>query len=125
MPDVEGVLEHYGKKGMKWGVRKSTHPASEDAAKVHEIKTQAKKQGKHTLTNEQLRTANQRLELESKFKKGTVRPKPALIKAGETAVISMLVAGGINQIKNTPRYARNVKQVMDVIDWEHFLTKAA
>lgn len=126
MPDVEGVLAHYGKKGMKWGVRKtSRHPASEESSRVSAIKTQAKKQGKHTLTNKQLEEANKRIDLESKFKKGTTKPKSALRKAGETAVITMIATSGAKLLKDTPKHAKNVKQILDVVDWDYVLTKAA
>lgn len=89
---VENILKHYGKKGMKWGVRKDNpmvpagtvrvsvtdkgklkpsggkgfNPAEEAVKKVA-LQQVAKKSGLHTLTNEQLQAAVNRMNLEQQF----------------------------------------------------------
>jgi hypothetical protein len=84
----EKFLEHFGVKGMRWGVRKADpiksrsghtiirgkakvnveggggHPAHPDAIKVAEAKTKLKKSGAAALSNEELRTVANRLQLE-------------------------------------------------------------
>lgn len=84
----EKFLEHFGVKGMRWGVRKAEpiksksghtiirgkakvnveggggHPAHPDAIKVAEAKTKLKKSGAAALSNEELRTVANRLQLE-------------------------------------------------------------
>jgi 2'-5' RNA ligase len=69
--DLDAVLEHYGVKGMKWGVRKKSRqvePDSEDAARVGAIKTRVKSQ-KTTkiLSNKELQDALNRMRLEQEF----------------------------------------------------------
>lgn len=78
--DLDKVLAHYGKKGMKWGVRKDnpelrvgrrqTEPHSEDASRVGTIKTRAKTQKTtKVLSNAELRDAIDRMRLEQDFSK--------------------------------------------------------
>jgi 2'-5' RNA ligase len=73
-------LVQYGKKGMKWGVRKSdplnprspkqTEPNSGDAQRVIELKTRVKTQKTtRPLTNTELRAAIDRMRLEQDFSK--------------------------------------------------------
>jgi 2'-5' RNA ligase len=70
--DVEDVLEHYGVKGMKWGVRKSrqTEPNSADADRVGALKTRVSTQKTtKVLSNQELRDALDRMRLEQEFSK--------------------------------------------------------
>jgi hypothetical protein len=90
---LEVGVEHYGVKGMRWGVRKEApeavsakamsvvpqgkrrrtkieveggenHPAHEDAIKVAEAKTKLKKSGPAALSNRELQEVATRLNLE-------------------------------------------------------------
>lgn len=62
------ALKHFGVKGMQWGVRKGVKaPASPDSAKANLLKTQAKKQGTHTLSNKELQDLVTRLNLEQQY----------------------------------------------------------
>lgn len=63
---MENELKHYGVLGMKWGVRKA-RPSSADAQKVQTIR----KKKVHEMSNQELREANNRLELENKYKNFT------------------------------------------------------
>jgi 2'-5' RNA ligase len=88
------VLEHYGVKGMRWGMRRSApsavapkatskvpagnrrktkvkveggqnHPAHEDAIKVEQAKAKLKKSGPKALSNQELRDVANRVQLEN------------------------------------------------------------
>lgn len=88
--DIEEYLEHFGVKGMKWGVRKraaSNVRSSSDARKT------AKAKGKpiHALTNKQLRDATERLNLEQNFKK----VNPGKVETGKKAALEVLATVGI------------------------------
>lgn len=74
---VNDILEHHGIKGMHWGIRRSKKelarhvPSSEDFKRAKELS----KRPTHSLTNEELRTLNQRQQLETQHRKlnpGTV-----------------------------------------------------
>lgn len=68
--DLDDFLEHFGVKGMRWGSRKSrpTGEPSEDAARTGEILEKVKKaRGTHTLTNDELKKLNERLNLEQNY----------------------------------------------------------
>lgn len=66
MTGTDDFLEHYGVKGMRWGVkRKSTHKESFDSKQVK------KHRGKpaHALTNKQIKELNTRMKLEQEYRK--------------------------------------------------------
>jgi hypothetical protein len=68
-------LEHFGIKGMKWGIRRNgghpgraRGPSSEDHLAVTEIKSKIKAgHGIHALTNDELRKVTERLNLEANY----------------------------------------------------------
>ena len=65
---VTNIVEHTGKKGMKWGVRRgSKEPmkTSSEHKKVSELKRKKTPQ----LTNKQIKTANERMNLEQNFRR--------------------------------------------------------
>lgn len=88
---VDDILKHYGAKGMRWGVRKNSagpqavtvkdkrkklktsgghgQPAHDDAVKAHTVGQIGKKSGTKSLSNAQLKTYNERLNLEQNFKR--------------------------------------------------------
>ena len=66
--DVDDFLEHFGIKGMKWGVRKEKAPAAEDASRASTLHTQVKKSGTASLSNKDLQTLVTRMNLESQYK---------------------------------------------------------
>ena len=85
-------LQHYGKKGMKWGSRsaKSSKPTSSDYKKAKELRTRKASQ----LTNKQLKDVNARINLEQNFHK----LNPSTIKKGMIAAAALLaVVGLVNQ----------------------------
>lgn len=64
---MNNELYHHGVKGMRWGVRKSRRTASEDSVKVQNIK----KKKINEMSNQELRDANNRLQLEATYKQFT------------------------------------------------------
>jgi GNAT superfamily N-acetyltransferase len=79
--NFEDFLEHYGIPGMKWGVRKKQQvPASSDASRSLDIKAKAKTGKVKALTNAELRTAIERMNLEQQYKRLAVNDKPAVTR---------------------------------------------
>lgn len=82
---VGEFLEHYGVKGMQWGVRKK-RSLSDDAKKV------AANRGRKAseLSNQQLRELNERLNLEQNYN----RMNPTRIQRGQRTAAQILAVGG-------------------------------
>lgn len=116
-------LEHYGKKGMKWGVRKRktaspTH-TSADAARVNKISARVKKNGLDNLSNDDLAKLNKRSQLVSEYKKNN----PSMVQRGNKATKDALavigtataaVAVGVKLAKS-PVARKGAKIVADVL----------
>lgn len=69
---LEDILEHYGIRGMKWGVRRSrtqidNSPDSPEHTRARELHAKAKTSGTRKLTNKDLQDLNARLNLEQNF----------------------------------------------------------
>lgn len=60
MKEVEEFLSHYGKKGMKWGVRRKSGSGSKGSPSGGKPKAK-------DLTDDQLKTAIGRMELEKRY----------------------------------------------------------
>lgn len=85
-------IEHHGVKGQKWGVRKkrgdrSAFKKSGDAKKAGELK----RKPASSLTNKQLKAANERINLEQQFK----RLNPTRVSSGKKAATELLATIGI------------------------------
>jgi hypothetical protein len=99
----EEFLEHYGTKGMRWGVRRKRRAgkASDDAKEVKLLKKKPVSQ----LSNQELKKANERLTLEQNFSRmnaGTVksghnRTKEILAVAGTAATVYNMVKSPAGQ----------------------------
>lgn len=92
---TDAFLEHYGVKGMKWGVRRQQlrdklrgnrppglREVSEDAAKVKSIKSKRNTKGMDSLSNAELKTALERLDLEARMN----RLSPSAVSTGRERV---------------------------------------
>lgn len=88
-------LEHYGIKGMRWGVRRPTGKNG----RVSSVKKSSvdfrttkdlRKRPAHTLTNMQLKKVNERMQLESKFS----QMNPSKIAKGQRMVKGVLATAG-------------------------------
>ena len=97
-------LEHFGVKGMRWGVRKKQEPVStgvaktpmsSDAALTSKIRTKARTSGMSSLSNEELFALNQRLQLERQYSALTSLPAT---KSGMDKVNDMLKV--VNTVNN-------------------------
>lgn len=67
-------LSHYGVKGMKWGVRKDRKSGSKKSSRKSKDYVEARalrKKNLSQLSNKELRTLNQRLQLEQQYKQLT------------------------------------------------------
>lgn len=82
-------LEHHGVKGQKWGVRtkSSGHKSSSESKKTSALRSKPV----HSLTNKQLKTANERMNLEQNFK----RMNPSKVASGKKAATEILATVGI------------------------------
>ena len=67
MSHKELVLEHYGVKGMKWGVRKSISSRAKSAKRERSWKKQYRERA--SMSDEDLRNVVKRLRLENEFAK--------------------------------------------------------
>lgn len=93
METVEDVLEHYGVKGMRWGVRRTQaqiDAASADAQRKTSLQDTVKRNAGSTdpLSNADLKALNERLNLEQNYrqlvgKENAARPKPPLQKGAQ------------------------------------------
>lgn len=104
--DLEEVLEHYGVKGMKWGVHKrgsrQTEPTSADAARVGDIKTRVKTQKTtRILSNEELRTALDRMRLEQEFTKLSNGLDKTRVQKGKMFLGKLLIDTGKQSVEQT------------------------
>lgn len=88
MTAADDFLEHFGVKGMKWGVRKKesrvsvatgpggrirttgghNRPPSSDAVKAARLRQKSKKSSVKSLSNEELATLLKRMNLERQYK---------------------------------------------------------
>lgn len=81
---TESFLEHYGKKGMKWGVRKD-RPSSK--------KSKSAKQTAKTLTDTELAKRINRLNMEKQYV-DLVKGSPSSVTKGRQVVTGMLASAG-------------------------------
>ena len=92
MLNEDEFLEHFGKKGMKWGIKKDTptNPShvSADAARYNKIGARSKKNGLDNLSNDDLAKLNKRNQLLSQYAKD----HPTTLKKGQEASKKALTA---------------------------------
>lgn len=91
---VAKVLEHFGIKGMHWGVRKSatSKKTSTDAKKAAITKTKIKTHGRQSVSNKQLKELVARMNLEQQHV-NLARQSSSFTKGHETAKNVLAVAG--------------------------------
>lgn len=87
----ENFLEHYGVKGMKWGVRRTkaqlakSSKRSDDSAKVKKLK----KGGKNSLSDQELKRVVNRLNMEQQYS----RLNKSRAQQGHDVVKALLAVG--------------------------------
>ena len=98
-------LEHFGVKGMRWGVRKKQEPVStgvaktpmsSDAALTSKIRTKARTSGMSSLSNAELQALNQRLQLERQY--SSLVGSPATKSGMDKVQNVMKVTGAVNSV---------------------------
>lgn len=92
----EEFLQHYGVLGMKWGVRRNRTSSSD-----HSRSRELKKKKLHELSDEELRTLNNRLNLEQNYK----RLNPSAVDVGSRWVGNYLNKYGNQLTKNLAKSA--------------------
>ena len=84
-------VEHYGRKGMKWGVRRQRGAdglvKSDDAKDLADIRTKTVP----ALTNKELQRANQRMNLEKQYRS----LNPGSMKRGEKILKGLVATGSL------------------------------
>lgn len=108
-----GVLIHYGVKGMHWGVRRGERPPpSEDHLRTEAHRETIKSGGLKALSNADLKKVNERMQLEQQYK-DLKNKKPSKYKKGKQVVNEVLglvrTGNDIHNILNGP-LAKAVKK---------------
>lgn len=108
MDTVEGVLEHYGIKGMRWGVRRTRAQLdadSADAAKKKELQKVIRKNRGSTnpLSNQELQSLVTRLNLEQQYTTLTTKESVKKKSNGEKFVADIVQ----NVAKKQSQYVLN------------------
>lgn len=114
METVDEVLEHFGVRGMHWGVRKDRtarvkvgeelktikvpHNTSTDAMKAHNAAVMIKKHGIKSVTNQELKDLNYRINLEQNFRK-MVPKEQGRIRKGRELAEKMIWQAGESQLQ--------------------------
>ena len=145
---IDEVLEHYGVRGMHWGVRKKAsstpsssgpepvvvktkggsiktsggagHPVSEDARKAAEGRRKAKESGPNSLSNQEMKAVVERMNLEQQFSK--LNPKQK--KFGHEVVNTILANPDI-AFKTMAVMAMDKPGMKDYMELGASITKAA
>lgn len=119
--DLENQLEHYGIKGMRWGIRRDSpsgsHPSaggsktplapSEDHARVTEAQAKIRAGGTKTLSNQELQAVVTRMNLEQQYSRLASSPSSTnSISSGQKFVREALGVGKtlneVNQFARSP-----------------------
>jgi len=98
---VNEILDHHGVKGQKWGIRNdkpSVKPASGDSKRAQALK----KKPVHTLTNEQLKTLNTRMNLEQNYSRMNPSAHAKGKKRAEEILATVGVAATAYNLFNSP-----------------------
>lgn len=127
---LDDVLEHYGIKGMRWGVRRtdeqlarargrrrsSRREKSPDAAAAEEAKKKAKKGGVSSLSNQELKKLNERLNLEQNYERltSTKDNKNKLKKGEETAKSITSLGKSVNDAYNFAKSPAGLKLAAEI-----------
>lgn len=100
MTEVENFLEHYGVKGMQWGVRKVSR--SKTVSDDHKRAKELRKRKLSSLSNQEIKTLNERRNLEENH----ARLNPNIVRRGERhtrgIVATIGLATTVANLHNTP-----------------------
>jgi hypothetical protein len=116
LPDE--VLEHHGVKGQKWGVRnfrrRPQFGPSKDAKRTMASLKKGQNSGVRALTNQELKTLTQRMDLERKYKQGL---PPSPVEKGKKHVKALLAGIGITSISTAIAFGKSEtgQKVIDAV----------
>lgn len=89
--EVDEFIEHFGTRGMKWGVRNDKSSLSVKTSADYRKVAELKKKPKPSLTNKQLKTANERMQLERSFS----QMNPSTVKKGHDFLKGALASAAL------------------------------
>lgn len=103
MTQTEDILEHYGIKGMKWGVRRTRAQIDADSAEAtrkKDIQSKVKKnRTTDVLTNAELQEVITRMNLEQQFQRLNAPPEKAKKSKGDNFVKQLVKKVAQEQLK--------------------------
>lgn len=135
VPETEDDIEHFGVKGMKWGVRKkrktSPRPYRKNASNDYRRSAELSRKPLHELSNKELQELNYRYNLESQYAQYTKKPltkgKKFADKAGKIAVgtlTSVAIAGGAAYVTTKIKNPDTLKMLKGALNFVPGATKA-
>lgn len=136
MKEVDDILAHYGVKGMRWGVRKSSttpiavvvgtkgkkivtsggknQPATDDAKTAAAARQLVKGSSTNALTNKELQTAVTRMNLEQQYSRLAVQHGSRLSR-GQRQVKTLLGLGKTAQEAHNLASGSLAKELGDLL----------
>lgn len=108
------VIQHFGVKGMKWGVRKDdkggsskkTKEVSSDAAEADAARVKAKKQGPQSLSNKEMQSLVNRMNLEQQYSKLAAQ-NPKAMMSGANFAKKLVADTAKDVLKNQTKWVAN------------------
>ena len=90
MKTSKDILEHFGILGMKWGRRRGKKTTTTNTSPEHKNKVLLKKKKISEMTNSELKTLNERLQLERSYKE----LKSTDMSAGKKFIMDLVINTG-------------------------------
>jgi len=112
---VEDILTHFGVKGMRWGVRRTSSQIHGDSASATASAKKARKHGSQSLSNKELQDLITRMNLEQQYSRVAPSGKGSkLLKLGGKFAGDVIVGVGKSQVTQLAN-AQVSKMVASVI----------
>src|SRR5215207_5437015 len=86
---VNDFLEHFGIKGMRWGIRRKPRPLSTDAKAKLTIKAKVKQDKVGSVSNLKLQQAIKRMQLEQDYKRLSVNEQNGVTRWLSSALLEI------------------------------------